>query len=79
MTYGKIKHKREKNALQWRKPRVRHMEKKRANGGTSCLKLCHVALESISMVKEGPMDAIKEVGSSMWYNFPMVVDMFINH
>jgi hypothetical protein len=58
MTYGKTKPKEKKNALQWRKPGVRHVAKKRANGGTYCLKLCHVALESISMVKEGPLEAL---------------------
>ena len=32
-------------------------EKKRDNGGTYFLKLCHVELESISMVKQGPLEA----------------------
>ena len=56
MTYGKKKPKIQKKYLQWRKFRVRHV-KKRANGGTYFLKLCHVALESISMVKQGPLEA----------------------
>jgi len=43
----------EQKALQWRKPGARYIAKKRAHGGTPCLKWCHVALESTSMVKEG--------------------------